>query len=157
MCIQIEDLFDRSTTASDCCDANRGRFDDWAPSMDELDAFECEVDNAKEALASKLAVILFMECEVRIDDWLDRELMLRLALVLEEDKDEVVEGGRLKAGCDFIIIYQSRCKCRYGGIRNVGGVCKVECGNGSGGGGGSGGDLAGGIDLILPITNIHAH
>jgi hypothetical protein len=50
-------LFDRSTTASDCCDANQGRFNDWAPTMDELDAFEREVDNAKEALASKLAVI----------------------------------------------------------------------------------------------------
>jgi hypothetical protein len=36
--------------------------------MDESDAFECKVDNAKEALASKLAVILFMECEARIDD-----------------------------------------------------------------------------------------
>ncbi len=35
-----------------------------------------------------------MECEARIDDWLDRELMLRLALVssLEEGRDEVVEG-----------------------------------------------------------------
>ncbi len=43
--------------------------------MDELDAFEREVDNAKEALASKLAVILFMECEARIDNWSDRELM----------------------------------------------------------------------------------
>ncbi len=31
------------------------------PTMDELDVFECEVDNAKEALASKLAVISFME------------------------------------------------------------------------------------------------
>ncbi len=61
--------------------------------MDESDAFECEVDNAKEALASKLAVILFMECKVRIDDWLDRELMSRLALVLslEEGRDEVEE------------------------------------------------------------------
>ncbi len=46
--------------------------------MDELDAFEREVDNAKEALATKLAVILFMECEARIDDWSDRELMSRL-------------------------------------------------------------------------------
>ena len=45
---QIEDLFDRSTTASDCCDANQG-FDDWAPTMDESDAFEREVDSAKEA------------------------------------------------------------------------------------------------------------
>ncbi len=35
-----------------------------------------------------------MECEARIDDWSDRELMLRLALVLslEEGRDEVVEG-----------------------------------------------------------------
>ncbi len=70
--------------------------------MDESDAFELEVDNAKEALASKLAVISFMECEARIDDWSDRELMSRLlalvsgsaALVssLEEGRDEVVEG-----------------------------------------------------------------
>jgi hypothetical protein len=63
--------------------------------MDELDASEHEVDNAKEVLASKLAVISFMECEVRIDDWTDRELMSRLALVLslEEDRDEVLEGS----------------------------------------------------------------
>ncbi len=87
-------MFDRSSTASDCCDANRGRFDDLAPpTMDELDAFEREVDNTKEASASKLAVILFMECKARIDDWLDRELMSRLALVLslEEGRDEVEE------------------------------------------------------------------
>ena len=49
--------------------------------MDVSDAYKCEVDNAKEASASKLAVILFMECEARIDDWSDRELMSRLALV----------------------------------------------------------------------------
>ncbi len=57
--------------------------------------FEHEVDNAKEALASKLAVISFMECETRIDNWSDRELMLRLAMVLslEEGRDEVVEGS----------------------------------------------------------------
>jgi hypothetical protein len=62
--------------------------------MDELDAFKREVNNAKEALPSKLAVILFMECEARIDDWSDRELMSRLALVLslEEGRDEVIEG-----------------------------------------------------------------
>ena len=61
--------------------------------MDVSDASEREVDNAKEALASKLAVILLMECKVRIDDWSDRELMSRLALVLslEEGRDEVVE------------------------------------------------------------------
>ncbi len=35
-----------------------------------------------------------MECEARIDDWSDRELMSRLALVLslEAGRDEVVEG-----------------------------------------------------------------
>jgi hypothetical protein len=62
--------------------------------MDELDAFKREVDNAKEALASKLAVILFMECKARDDDLPDRELMSRLALVLslEEGRDEVEEG-----------------------------------------------------------------
>ena len=62
--------------------------------MDESDEFECVVDNAKEALASKLAVISFMEREARIDGWSDIELMLRLALVLslEEGRDEVEEG-----------------------------------------------------------------
>ena len=36
-----------------------------------------------------------MECEARIDDWSDRELMSRLALVssLEEGRYEVVEGS----------------------------------------------------------------
>ncbi len=35
--------------------------------MDESDEFEFEVDdNAKEVLASKLALILFMECEARM-------------------------------------------------------------------------------------------
>jgi len=87
--------FDRSTTASYCCDANRGHFDDWAPTMGEKsDAFEREVDNANEALASKLAVVSFMECESRIDDWSGRELMSKLALVssFEEGRVEVVEG-----------------------------------------------------------------
>ncbi len=107
---QIERLFDRSTTASDCCDANQGCFDDWAPTMDVLDASKCEVDNAKEALASKLAVILFMECEARIDDWLDRELMSRLALVLslEEGRDEIVErlddGGGVNSKLAVILL-----------------------------------------------------
>jgi len=70
--------------------------------MDESYAFKREVDNAKEALASKLAVILFMECEARIDGWSDRELMSRLALVLslEEGKDEVVEGSDDGGGVD---------------------------------------------------------
>ncbi len=93
-------MFNRSTTASDCCDANRGHFNNWAPpTIDESDAFERQVDNAKEALASKLAVILFMECKARIDDWLDRELMSRLALVLsleegrDEGEEELDDGG----------------------------------------------------------------
>ncbi len=70
--------------------------------MDELDAFEREVDNTKEALASKLAVILFMECEARIDKWSDRELMSRLALVLslQEGRDEVEEGSDDEGGVD---------------------------------------------------------
>ncbi len=77
--------------------------------MDELDAFKCEVDNAKEALASKLAVILFMECKARIDDWLDRELMSRLALVLtlEEGRDEVEEesdDGRVDSKLAVILL-----------------------------------------------------
>jgi hypothetical protein len=41
-------LFDKSTTASECCDDNQGHFNNWAPTMDELDAFEREVDEAKE-------------------------------------------------------------------------------------------------------------
>jgi hypothetical protein len=63
--------------------------------MDESDAFKGEVDNAKEALALKLAVISFMECKARIDDWSDRELMSRLALVssLEEGRDQVEKGS----------------------------------------------------------------
>ncbi len=101
--LQIEHSFNRSTTASDCCDANQGRFDDWAPpTMDESDASKREVDNANEALASKLSVISFMECEARIDDWSDRELMSRLALVLslEEGRDEVEEESDDGRGVD---------------------------------------------------------
>ncbi len=43
-----------------------------------------------------------MECEARIDDWSDRELMSRLALVLslEEGLDEVVEGMNDGGGVD---------------------------------------------------------
>ncbi len=68
--------------------------------MDESDAFERELDNAKEA--SKLAVISFMECEARINDWLDRELMSRLALVLslEEGRDEIEKGSDDGGGVD---------------------------------------------------------
>jgi hypothetical protein len=63
--------------------------------MDVSDASEREVDNAKAALASKLAVISVMDCKARIDGWSDRELMSRLALVssLEEGRDKVVDGS----------------------------------------------------------------
>ena len=50
--------------------------------MDELDAFELEVDTEKEALVSKLAVISLMDREARIDEWSDRELISRLTLDL---------------------------------------------------------------------------
>jgi hypothetical protein len=94
-------LFEKSTTASECCDDNQGRFNDRAPTMNKLDAFERELDEAKEALASKLAVILLMECEARIDDWSDRELMSRLALVLSlEEGSKVVEDGPDDGGVD---------------------------------------------------------
>ncbi len=47
-------------------------------------------------------MILFIECEARIDNWSDRELMSRLALVLslEEGRDEVVEGLDVGGGVD---------------------------------------------------------
>ena len=60
--------------------------------MDELDAFELEEDTEKEALVSKLAVILLMDREARIDEWSDRELISRLTLDLSlEEGGEVVE------------------------------------------------------------------
>ncbi len=94
-------MFDKSTTASECCDDNQGHFDNWAPMMDGLDAFERELDEAKEKLASKLAVILLMECEARINDWSDRELMSRLALVFSlEEGSKVVEDGPDIGGVD---------------------------------------------------------
>ncbi len=69
--------------------------------MDELDAFEREVDTENEALVSKLAVILLMDREARIDDWSDRELMSRLALVSSlEESVEVVEDRPDDGGVD---------------------------------------------------------
>ena len=69
--------------------------------MDELDAFELEVDTEKEALVSKLAVISLMDREARIDDWLDRELISRLALVSSlEEGGEVVEDRSDDGGVD---------------------------------------------------------
>ena len=47
-------------------------------------------------------MIFFIEYEAKIDNWLDRKLMLELALVLslEEGKDEVVEGSEDGGGVD---------------------------------------------------------
>ena len=43
-----------------------------------------------------------MECKARIDNWSDRKLMSRLALVssLEEGRDEVVDGSDDEGGVD---------------------------------------------------------
>ena len=69
--------------------------------MDELDAFELEEDTEKEALVSKLAVILLMDREARIDDWSDRELISRLTLVSSlEEGGEVVEDRSDDGGVD---------------------------------------------------------
>jgi hypothetical protein len=107
-----------------------------------------------------------MECEVRIDNSLDREMMLRLALVssLEEGKDEVVEvsddgGGvnsklavislpfiKLDADVDMEVFVTSEVCVRLD-VAMVAAVVAVA----------AAANLAGGIDLILLITNIHAH
>ncbi len=69
--------------------------------MDELDVFEREVDTEKEALVSKLAVILLMDREARIEDWPDRELISRLTLVSSlEEGGEVVEDRLDDGGVD---------------------------------------------------------
>ena len=55
-------------------------------SDDELNRFERKTDRPKDAFVSKLAVISFMECDAKIDNWSDRELIPRLALVVSLDK-----------------------------------------------------------------------
>jgi hypothetical protein len=98
-----------------------------------------------------------MECEARIDDWSDRELMSRLALVssLEEGRDEVVEGSDDGEGVDSKLAVISLPFIEVDADDDMEVFCNVRCGNGSGGSsdsiGGGGGNLAGGIDLILPI------
>ena len=51
-------------------------------SDDELNRFERKTDKPEDAFVSKLAVISFTECDAEIDDWSDRELIPRLALVV---------------------------------------------------------------------------
>ncbi len=55
-------------------------------SDDELNRFERKTDRPKEAFVSKLAVISFTECDAEIDNWSERELIPRLALVVSFDK-----------------------------------------------------------------------
>ncbi len=50
-------------------------------SDDELNKFKLKTDRPKEVIVSKLAVISFTECDAEIDDWSDKELIPRLALV----------------------------------------------------------------------------
>ena len=54
-------------------------------SDDELNRFERKTDRPKEAFVSKLAVISFTECDAEIDNWSNRELIPRLALVVSLD------------------------------------------------------------------------
>ena len=65
---------------------------------DELNKFERKTDRPKESFISKLAVISFTECYAEIDNWSDRELIPRLALVVslgEAHKEEEIpdDGG----------------------------------------------------------------
>ena len=64
---------------------------------DELNRFERKTDRPKEAFVSKLAVISFTECDAEIDDWFDRELIPRLALVVSlveaHEEEEIPDDG----------------------------------------------------------------
>ena len=63
-----------------------------------MDAFKHEVDTVK---VLKLAVISLMDCEARINDWPDRELMSRLALVSSlEESGKVLEDRPDDHGVD---------------------------------------------------------
>ena len=67
------------------------------PSDDELNKLECKTDRPKEAFVLKLAVISFTECDAEIDDWSDRELIPRLALVVslvEEHEEEEIPDDK---------------------------------------------------------------
>ncbi len=66
-------------------------------SDDELNRFERKTDRPKDAFVSKLAVISFTECDAEIDDWPNRELIPRLAMVVSLDEaheeEEIPDGG----------------------------------------------------------------
>ena len=60
---------------------------------DALHKFEHKTDRPKEAFVSKLAVISFTEYNAEIDEWSNRELIPRLALVMsleEAHKEEEI-------------------------------------------------------------------
>jgi hypothetical protein len=64
-------------------------------SDDELNRFERKTDRPKDAFVSKLAVISFTECDAEIEDWSDRVLIPRLAMVVSlveaHDEEEIPE------------------------------------------------------------------
>ena len=69
-------------------------------SDDELNKFERKTDRPKEAFVSKLEVISFTECNAKIDDWSDRELITRLALEVSlslgkahEEEEKIPDDG----------------------------------------------------------------
>ena len=66
-------------------------------SDDKLNKFEGKTDRPKEAFISKLAVISFTECDAEIDNWSDRELIPRLALVVSlvkaHEEEEIPDDG----------------------------------------------------------------
>ena len=66
-------------------------------SDDELNRFERKTDRPKDAFVSKLAVISFTECDAEIDDWPDRVLIPRLAMVVSLDEahkeEEIPDDG----------------------------------------------------------------
>ncbi len=66
-------------------------------SDDELNKLKRKTDRPKEAFFSKLAVISCTECDTEIDNWPDRELIPRLALVVSldeaHDEEEIPDDG----------------------------------------------------------------
>ena len=64
---------------------------------DELNKFERKTDRPKEEFVSKLAVISSTECDAEKDNWSDRELIPRLALVVSLDEahkeEEIPDDG----------------------------------------------------------------
>ena len=66
-------------------------------SDDELNRFERKTDRPKDAFVLKLAVISFTECDAEIDDWSDRELIPRLAMVVSlveaHEEEEIPDDG----------------------------------------------------------------